>query len=271
MPSQLTASKSGLCSSDGRINLALGLLEIGKPWGRRPGAIPTEDESFQLLERAWELGIRHFDTAPSYDLSEARFGRFLSELASAERNRVFVTTKFGDHWDTERGEAYVDHSYDALKRSLDASLALLGPIDLLQLHKTTPAVLGSLDLERALDYARSVGVKAFGVSIKDHDSANRAIASGVYQTLQLPFNAVDTQFTDVVRQATAANIEILVNRPFGMGRLLDPDGSNSQSYTVESALRFILQQPLRGLILIGTKSLEHLAENVQAFRVAADG
>jgi len=49
----------------------------------------------------------------------------------------------GEHWDASRGEPYADHSFDALRRSLDASVARLGRIDILQLHKTSPAVLAT--------------------------------------------------------------------------------------------------------------------------------
>ena len=40
--------------------------------------------------------MRWFDTAPSYGLSEARLGRFVSNLAaSGEADKVFVATKVG--------------------------------------------------------------------------------------------------------------------------------------------------------------------------------
>jgi aryl-alcohol dehydrogenase-like predicted oxidoreductase len=265
MPFQLTASKPGLHSPDRRIAFALGLLEIGKPWGHLASAVPSEKGSHRLLERAWELGIRHFDTAPSYNLSEERFGRFLRGLGPDNRRRAFVATKFGEHWDRSRGEPYVDHSFEALARSADTSVERLGSIDLLQLHKTTPEVLASRDLERGWEYCRKLGIEAFGASVKDSKSAAIAISSGLYAAIQLPFNAGDTQFADVIGAATEAGVEIVVNRPFGMGKLLHGNGPSSDCQTPETAFRFIMEQRFRGLILVGTKSPEHLLENVEAF------
>jgi D-threo-aldose 1-dehydrogenase len=54
----------------------------------------TDDEASLLLETAWDLGIRYFDTAPHYGLglSERRLGKFLS---TKPRNEYVVSTKVG--------------------------------------------------------------------------------------------------------------------------------------------------------------------------------
>src|SRR5436305_14121071 len=131
--------------------LGLGLIGIGKPWGVIPNAVPTENEAIALLEYAFELGIRYFDTEPSYGngVSEQRLGRFLKSLTAAERDRVSAATKFGEHWNTETDEPYADHSFGALSRSLELSIARLGRIDVLQLHKTTPRTLASDSVGRS--------------------------------------------------------------------------------------------------------------------------
>src|SRR5512133_999088 len=99
--------------------LGLGLIGIGKPWGVVPHEIPSESEALSFLEFAFDLGIRYFDTAPSYGdgVSEQRLGRFLRGLSPSDRSRVIVATKFGEHWNSGTGEPYADHSFDALRRS----------------------------------------------------------------------------------------------------------------------------------------------------------
>src|SRR3954447_26051500 len=62
------------------VQFALGTIGIGKPWGFANPEVPAEPEALALLERAYALGVRYFDTAPSYGVSEARLGRFLSRL-----------------------------------------------------------------------------------------------------------------------------------------------------------------------------------------------
>jgi D-threo-aldose 1-dehydrogenase len=55
--------------------------------------LPSTRERQNLLARAADLGIQHFDTARNYGdgLAEAALGRFLS----GRRNRFIVATKFG--------------------------------------------------------------------------------------------------------------------------------------------------------------------------------
>jgi aryl-alcohol dehydrogenase-like predicted oxidoreductase len=48
-----------------RIELGLGLVSLGRTWGVRDVAPPSEADGTALLQRAITLGIRVFDTAPA--------------------------------------------------------------------------------------------------------------------------------------------------------------------------------------------------------------
>jgi len=237
------------------VELGLGLIGIGKPWGLVNPVVPGESEALRLLERAFALGVRYFDTAPSYGVSEARLGKFLRSLRPAERAQVRIATKFGEHWDCARGEPFVDHSFEALQRSLMESVARLEKIDVLQLHKTTPAVLRSEALARVQEGARQLGIATLGASVSDEESARLTVANPEYGTIQLPYNVENTRFGDAIDAAAAAGMRVAVNRPFGMGKL---------AYG-ERAFRFVLQKRFEGVVLSGTKSIEHLQENWEAF------
>ena len=56
-------------------------------------AVQSSQERLQLLECAYDAGIRHFDTAPYYGYGEAE--RVLGEFLREKRDQVTVTTKFG--------------------------------------------------------------------------------------------------------------------------------------------------------------------------------
>jgi D-threo-aldose 1-dehydrogenase len=86
-----------------------------------------EETAHAVVERAWELGMRRFDTAPYYGsgLAERRLGAVLS---TKPRDQFVLSTKVGRllrpeaaGWDG----AYFDFSYEAALRSLDESLARL--------------------------------------------------------------------------------------------------------------------------------------------------
>jgi len=112
---------------------AFGRLGLGTaPLGGLYDAVDDETAG-AVVERAWELGIRYFDTAPYYGSgsAERRLGAVLRRLP---REAFVVSTKVGrllrpgeSGW---RGapplEAYFDFSYDATLRSLEESLERLG-------------------------------------------------------------------------------------------------------------------------------------------------
>jgi aryl-alcohol dehydrogenase-like predicted oxidoreductase len=238
------------------------LLEIGRPWAITK-AVPGDQAARRFLEFAFEAGVRVFDTAPSYALSEARLGDFLKSLTAEQRADLFIATKSGETWNFESDEPETSHSYEALRQSVDRSLELLGRIDLLQVHKATPDVLLSGDLARAIEYASELGIPAFGASVKDLESAHIACTDPRFLQLQFPYNAANRSMRPAVLEARGAGRLLFLNRPFNMGALLASGESPA------SAIRAILAEPFDEAILFGTASEAHLAENLKGFREAA--
>ncbi len=229
------------------IELGLGLLSIGRAWGARGEAPPSERDAFALLEKAVSLGIRFFDTAPAYGTSEAIFGRFLRQTGA----HAVVSTKMGEWWDPESGASTVDHSYAALARSIDRSLERLGRIDVLQIHKATAARLATPDVSRAVEYARECGIREFGASVSDLATAQAASQTGWCSYLQFPFNQANTALAPIFQ----LGLKSIVNRPLAMGAI----------QASAEAFAFIRRQPFDGVVLTGTKSIRHLVENHAAF------
>lgn len=253
-------------AADGSVSLGLGLLSIGRAWGYRQGLPPAEEDALALLDHAVLKGVTFFDTAPAYGTSERIFGRFLKNLGASAPGFT-VSTKIGEHWNAEDQSGFTDHSYDALCRSLDRSLERLGRIDLLQIHKASVAALASKDVERAIAYAESNGIEAFGASVGDLGAARLACASGAYTVIQLPYNRLSTGMAPAFAMARNAGLKVLVNRPFGMGRMV-PDGTGETVHALREALAFILEQPFDGIVLTGTRSSVHLDEALAAFQAA---
>jgi aryl-alcohol dehydrogenase-like predicted oxidoreductase len=142
-------------------------------------------------------------------------------------------------------------------------------IDVLQLHRASVETILSPDVQKAFEYARSLGIKQFGVSVKDIPAAQLAVDDTLFQCIQLPLNSANASMEVVLRAAQAAGKRVLVNRPFSMGALLyDSAGGPVAGNVKQSAFEFILRRPFSGHILTGTKSPAHLRENVAAFHQA---
>jgi len=250
------------------IGLGLGLISIGREWGHVKSVVPEERGVLEFLEFAYASGITFFDTAPSYGTSEERLGKFLRTLETNERDQIIVASKFGDHWNSQLGTAYVDHSYNALCASLDNSLFHLDKIDLLQLHKTNPQVLRSKDLRKALEYARTANITTFGASISDEESGLIVCDDELFSAIQLPYNLSNTSFETIIDRATKKGKLLIINRPYNMGALLYAENKSSGLQTRIDAYRFILRRKFNGIILTGTQSRQHLLENLGAFKIA---
>ena len=251
------------------MELGLGLISIGRKWGHIERPIPSTEQVNDLLSTAVRLGIRYFDTAPAYGLSEERFGSFLKTIDQSQRQNVIVATKCGEHWDSATSTTYVDHSYGALCASIDQSLIRLAKIDILQIHKATPQVLADDGVGRALDYAKSRGVSSFGVSVSDLETAKLAVTDPVFSLLQFPFNQSYRTMEAVFALASKAGKSIFVNRPLGMGSLMyDSDGNFKGEVALIEAYKVIVAQQFRGAVLSGASSAEHLDQNLEAFQKA---
>lgn len=250
----------------GQVELGCGLIAIGRPWGTTP-EVPSEIEALRFLDSAYELGIRTFDTAPAYGLSEQRLGTFLHGLTPRERNEITVCTKFGEYWDPESEAGYVDHSEETAITSIDRSLQLLGHISVLQVHKMSQSVIGLESVDTALQYAREQGIASLGASASDVRTAQLIIDDGRFDYVQVPYNQASPQFRAPIEMAAQKGIRLITNRPFQMGDITREAAADKHAAAV-AAFRYILETHFSGVVLTGTSNIEHLKENFAAFHEA---
>src|SRR4051812_8180600 len=147
-----------------------------------------EDGALALMDAAWELGIRHFDTADAYGggRSEAMIGRW----CAARGVRPAITTKTFNPM-----RAGADHGLapERIERQLAASLDRLGTdhVELYLAHEYDPDVALE-DTFGAFEAARAEGsIDAYGVSNFDATQLARAAAAGAPACVQNAFSLLD--------------------------------------------------------------------------------
>lgn len=246
------------------ITLGCGLIRIGRVWGIDNKPVPSESNAQAFLESAFELGIRFFDTAPAYGLSEKRLGTFLKNLTPEQRNKVTVATKFGEHWNAEKQEPFVDHTYEMLAASFEESLNILGKIEIMQLHKASVSLLKANEVDQAFSFALKSGVSFLGASISDLDTGLKACTDERLTYIQLPFNEEKMELLPVIERAKTGGKKVLFNRPFAMGAI-------TKQSSMIAAYKRIVDLDCQGVILTGTASLEHLKQNINNFESAIHG
>lgn len=245
------------------VGFGLGLVSLGRRWGFHPSPLPSGDEAQQLLRYAVDLGISVFDTAPAYGSSEKLTGEFLRTLRPDERQRLTIATKCGEHWDPNREATWVDHSKAVLEQSVSRSLELLGTIDVLQLHKTTAAVLRSPDVWRVLDRSRALGIRRIGASVSDLDAGRLACEIDAINLIQVPYNPRFSHLEPLIEKARECGKQVWTNRPFASGAMIHED-----PVPCIEAYRFVLKQRFAGAILTGSVNRDHIREDWHDFHRA---
>ncbi len=150
------------------------------------GALPIQRISFDdakvLLRKAYDAGVRFFDTARFYTDSEEKIGYALSDV----REHIYIATK------TAATTA------EGFWKDLETSLHNLKTdyVDIYQFHN--PAVCpkpgdGSGLYEAMLEAKEQGKIRFIGITNHRMSIAEEAIESGLYDTLQFPFNYLSTE------------------------------------------------------------------------------
>lgn len=94
----------------------------------------SDEDRFQVLDRAWELGCTNWDTADVYGDCEDLVGKWF-KLHPERRQDIFLATKFAIRIG-DKG-LVVDTSPEYVKKAVESSLKRLGVdhIDLYYMHR----------------------------------------------------------------------------------------------------------------------------------------
>ena len=275
--------------------IGLGCMNLNHAYGQTP----SEEDAIKLLHRAFELGVRHFDTAALYGFgnNEKLVGKALKSM----RKEIYLASKCG--MTGVDGERVIDGRPKTLQATIDAALKRLQTdhIDLYYLHRWDQQVpvedsVGAM--ARMIDQGK---VGAIGLSEVSAATLRRAHA-------EYPIAAVQSEYS-----LWSRNIEIAVSdtckelgatlvafSPLGRGflgggvedpatleekdirrnmpRFQQPAFADNQVLLVQLqklaqqvdcssgqlALHWLLNQAEHIIPIPGTRSIQHLEENIQA-------
>ena len=213
-----------------------------------------EDQALQVIEHAWDAGIRFFDTAPLYGhgLAELRLGHF---LPSKPRDEFTLCSKVGRllraDAPPEPGQAYrgtpavnpmFDFSYDGVMRSVEESLERLGleRIDVLHIHDPgdhyEEALKGAY---RALDRLRADGViRAVGAGMNQAEMLTRFAHDGNFDCFLLAgrYTLLDqVALKELLPVCVEKGIAIIAGGVYNSGILADPKPGAHYDYAAAPA------------------------------------
>jgi aryl-alcohol dehydrogenase-like predicted oxidoreductase len=282
------------------MRIGLGLAAVGRPgyinlgryndlpFDRSPEAMRRR--AHELLDYAYEQGVRYVDVARSYGRAE----EFLADWIDARED--IDDLRIGSKW----GYTYTagwrvaaavhevkDHSVAAFDRQLAETRALLGDrLDLYQIHSVTPdsPALTDTSLHRRLAELAADGL-TIGVSTSgsNQSAAIRAVvgitvdAVPLFRSVQATWNVLDPSAGSALAEAREAGCQVVVKEALANGRLARrvPPAlaaiADELATTCDAvALAAALQQPWATTVLSGAATTAQLSANLRADSVTLD-
>jgi aryl-alcohol dehydrogenase-like predicted oxidoreductase len=208
------------------------------------GAPTQESEAVNLLHRAMDLGITHFDTAEIY--GQGHNEHLLGRAFAGRWGRVVLATKFGPQRDPATGAFIgIDGSPAGVRKSCDNSLRRLGAekIDLYYLHRVDPATRIEDTVGEMARLVQEGKIRAIGLSEASADIIERAHAVHPVAALQAEYSIFSRDIErDILPACVRLGISLVAYSPLGRGMLTGRFASPADRPTGESDFR-TRQQP----------------------------
>ena len=257
------------------------------PAGREVDALRTA--SFEVLDAAYDAGVRWVDVARSYGLAEEFLAGWLDDRGHTD---VTVSSKWGyayvGDWrmDAQVHEAK-EHSLARFTAQWAESRALLGDaIALYQVHSLTAdsPLFDDQPLLEAMAGLAAGGVRLGFSTSGPHqaDTVRRAFALEVagerlFSAVQSTWNLLETSAGPALAEAHEAGATVLVKETLANGRLAaEPPAALAdlaRAHRVGAdavALAAVLAQRWADVVLAGPSSTQQLASNLAAADLRLD-
>ncbi len=257
----MTHSNTHFTFSDGRqVNrMGYGAMRLTG----QPGNFgPYEDwrAGLALVRQAADQGVDFFDSARAYGPLHA--DRLVGE--ALEGRDAFIATKGGVD-KPEAGRITIDGSRDTLLREIDEALVNLrrDQIDLFQLHRVDPRTPIEVSVAALAEAQADGRIARIGLSNVRREELERALTVAPIASVQNRFNSAETDDDGLVDFTAERGIAFIPYGPLGASPM-----ARGARLNPTEALRWLLKRSPNIVVIPGTTSPEHLAENVGVLEAA---
>jgi len=257
--------------------LILGTVQFGLNYGiNNTIGKMSEDKVFELLENAYDLGVKILDTAEAYGNAHS----VISNFHKQSKKRFNIISKYSS--------SNFDYPIDLVERiQVHCSNFNVNYLEGYMFHSYNDFKMNINKDPNVLDNIKNSGlVKKIGVSVYSNDEIEDLLNFKNINLIQLPFNLFDNEYQrkEILEKAKKRNIEIHTRSAFLQGLFfkdvntlhknllpLKKDLSDlillskkSNISLAELALNYPLSKSYIDKVLIGVDSLEQLKNNIKA-------
>ncbi len=188
------------------------------------GKTMREAEAISLVKKAFEQGIRFFDTAPNYALGQSE--TILGKALKNDRDKVFINSKFGHHPDDS-----IDFSEAKMVASLEGSLNRLQTdyLDGFILHNPAFDVLQgkTKHFEILKQLKASKRIRGYGVSVDTPEELTCVLENHHVDIIEVLFNIFSQEARHFFKTIQERNIILIIKVPLDSGWLTGKYNENS--------------------------------------------
>lgn len=199
----------------------------------------------KLIIAMVEKGINYIDTARGYTVSEC----FLGEALEGYRDKFILATK-----SMARDKAGMAADIETSLKNLRTDY-----IDIYQVHNPSVEQLEQVlapggALEALLEAKKSGKIGHIGLTGHTIELFEKAVNLPWVETFMFPYNIVERQGEELMRQCTKNNIGFIVMKPLAGGAIEDAN----------LALRFICANPDVSVVIPGMYDIKEIDMNLEA-------
>ncbi len=198
----------------------------GAPFWKNEG----DAASIRAIEKAADLGINFFDTAPVYGFGRSE--ELIGEALKSCRDKVLIATKCGLRWKKEQlGAIDKDCSKKSIFEEVDLSLKRLqiDVIDLYQVHWPDNKTSAEESMEALLELQQKGKVRAIGVSNYSAAQMADCLKFGRIDSLQPEYSLLQRKIEkETVPFCLENNIGIIAYSPLASGVLTGKYDKNTR-------------------------------------------
>jgi pyridoxine 4-dehydrogenase len=240
------------------------------------------DEAVRVLRAAADSGINHIDTAQYY--GPGVVNELIREALHPYPSDLAIVSKVAARRD-DMGAVLPYDEPDQLRAGIEENLATLGvdrlaAANLRLMDESTPGARFDAQLA-ALVSARDEGlIDGIGLSNISRDHLLRAVVQTEIVCVQNLFNLVDQRSLDVLEECRSRRIAFVPFCPLGLpggarnailnSPVLAALGTRLGATPSQIALAWLLDLAPNILLIPGTRTRQHLAENIHAAGVQLD-
>ncbi len=281
-------------------NIGLGTAAIGRPvyinvkqdMDMKPFSLPEfKEKGLQVLDDAYNKGVRYFDTSPGYGLAEKLLIEWIERKNDSSIN---VSTKWGYTYvanfdPNAKVHEVKEHSLNKLNAQWEYSKKLLPYLKVYQVHSATfdSGVLENTEVLKRLHQIKkknniTIGLTTTGanqIEVLDKGLSIQVENEALFQSFQCTYNVLDQSVSKYAEALKNLSGPFIIKEALANGRLI-PNNKYSKylnlydfmnrlakKYNIGAdaiALRYCISVFPNALVLSGANNSVHLEANLKA-------